>query len=68
MKIKLQTYAAIAVAALLLAAPSSVRADAVADWNAIAVQATITAARPGPTGALDIAMVQVAELQLTAEF
>jgi hypothetical protein len=66
MKIKLQTYAAIAIAALLLAAPNSVRADA--DWNAIAVQATITAARPGPTGALDIAMVQVAELQRTAEF
>jgi hypothetical protein len=60
MKIKLQTYAAIAIAALLLAAPSSVRADA--DWNAIAVQATITAARPGPTGALDIATVQVARI------
>ncbi|HEX7173987.1 MAG TPA: vanadium-dependent haloperoxidase [Pyrinomonadaceae bacterium] len=30
------------------------------DWNAIAVQATITGGRPGPTGVLDIAMVQAA--------
>jgi hypothetical protein len=32
----------------------------VADWNAITVQATITGARPGPTGILDIATVQAA--------
>jgi hypothetical protein len=38
------------------------RADAVSDWNAIAVQAITTAVppRPGPTGVLDIAMVQAA--------
>src|SRR4029453_14082630 len=60
MKMKLQTCAAIAVLALLLGAPSSAKADAVGDWNAIAVQATITGARPGPTGILDIAMVQAA--------
>lgn len=38
------------------------RADAVADWNAIAVQATITAgtARPGPSGVIDIAIVHAA--------
>ena len=60
MKMKLQICAAIAVLALLLAAPSSANADAVGDWNAIAVQATITGARPGPTGILDIAMVQAA--------
>jgi len=35
---------------------TTARADAVTDWNAIAVQATITGARPGPTGVLDIAM------------
>jgi hypothetical protein len=46
--------------AIVLAAPGIVRADAVADWNAITVQATITGARPGPTGVLDIAMVQAA--------
>jgi hypothetical protein len=37
-----------------------VRADVVTDWNAIAAQATVTGARPGPTGVLDIAMVQLA--------
>lgn len=36
------------------------RADAVADWNAIAVQATLTGARPGPTGVIDIATVHAA--------
>ena len=39
---------------------TSVKADAVSDWNAIAVQATVTAARPGPSGVLDIAMVHAA--------
>jgi len=32
------------------------RADAVADWNAIALQAP----RPGPSGILDLAMVHAA--------
>jgi hypothetical protein len=55
--------------ALLCAGPAS--ADAVSDWNAIAVQAVMTAcpeptcipaiaARPGATGVLDIAVVQAA--------
>jgi hypothetical protein len=35
-------------------------ADAVTDWNAITVQAVVAAARPGPTGILDIALVQAA--------
>ena len=39
---------------------TTARADAVADWNAIAVQATVTGGRPGPTGVLDIAMAQAA--------
>ena len=50
---------------------TTARADAPSDWNAIAVQAITTAcpaptcmpaipARPGPTGVLDIAMVQAA--------
>lgn len=39
---------------------TTARADAVSDWNAIAVQATITGGRPGPTGVLDIAMAQAA--------
>jgi hypothetical protein len=45
---------------LLLVAPTGINADVVTDWNAIAVQATLTAARPGQTGMLDVAMVQVA--------
>jgi hypothetical protein len=60
MKLKLQTWRSIAILTLLLASPAAVRADAVTDWNAIAVQATITGARPGPTGVLDIAVVQAA--------
>ncbi len=39
---------------------SSVRADAVSDWNAIAVQSVVTAGRPGGSGTLDIAMVHAA--------
>ncbi|MGI9165689.1 MAG: vanadium-dependent haloperoxidase [Pyrinomonadaceae bacterium] len=62
MKLKLQTCAAIAIAAIMLAAPASVSADAVSDWNKITVQAVLTAGslRPGPTGVLDTAMVQAA--------
>jgi len=60
MKLKLQTCAAIAIVAIMLAAPATANADAVVDWNAIAVQATLTGARPGPTGLLDIAMTQAA--------
>lgn len=55
-----QTWKIIALLAFLLASPAAVRADAVADWNAVAVQATITGARPGATGVLDVAMVQAA--------
>ena len=60
MKLKLQTQTAIAIAAIMLTAPASARADAVGDWNAIAVQATLTAGRPNPTINLDVAMVQAA--------
>ena len=63
MKLKRQTWRNIAILAFLVATPAAVRADAVADWNAIAVQATINAgpvARPGPSSILDIAMVQAA--------
>ncbi|MFN2513556.1 MAG: vanadium-dependent haloperoxidase [Pyrinomonadaceae bacterium] len=60
MKLKLHIPAGLAILALMFAASPSARADAVGDWNAIAVQATITGARPGPTGVLDVAMVQAA--------
>lgn len=53
--------AGIFIAILVLGVQSS-RADAVADWNAITVQATVTAgaSRPGPSGVIDIAMVHAA--------
>jgi len=60
MKLKLQTYAAMAVVAIMLAVPVSASADVVGDWNAIAVQATITAGRPNPTIPLDVATVHAA--------
>lgn len=54
--------ASIWVIAIVAALASSARADAVSDWNAIAVQATLTAgtARPGPSGVIDVAMVHAA--------
>ena len=60
MKLKLQTCLTFGALAILLSVPASASADAVTDWNAIAVQATVTAARPGATGVIDIAMVQAA--------
>jgi hypothetical protein len=60
MKPNLQIWHRIAILVILLAAPVVVRADAVSDWNAIAVQASVTAARPGPSGVLDVAMVHAA--------
>jgi hypothetical protein len=60
MKRKMQT--SIAVVGLVLTFAFSARADAVTDWNKIAVQEVLNAgaARPGPSGVLDVAMVQVA--------
>jgi hypothetical protein len=48
--------------AIFLAAPTIVRADAVSDWNLIAVQRLNAAnpARPAPVGFLDMAIVQIA--------
>lgn len=60
MKPKFQIWQRIAILAILLVMPALVRADAVSDWNAIAVQTTITGSRPGPSGVLDIAMVHAA--------
>lgn len=60
MKPKPQTWRKFALLAILLATPASVSADVVTDWNVIALQAIITAARPGPTGVLDIAAVHAA--------
>jgi hypothetical protein len=60
MKRKLRTWRSIVMFAILLATPAIASADTVADWNQIAVQATVTASRPGAAGGLDIAMVQAA--------
>src|SRR5829696_5217578 len=50
----------IAMLVILLAIPTTASADVVADWNAIAVQATLTANRPGPSGVIDVDMVHAA--------
>src|SRR5262245_14739941 len=62
MKLKLQTSPAMAILAILLVAPATARADAVTDWNAIAIQtiSAVTPARPAPVAFLDMAIVQVA--------
>src|SRR5262245_9858695 len=62
MKLKHQPYMAMAILAILFAAPASASADAVADWNAIAVQtiSAATPARPVTVSFLDMAIVQAA--------
>ena len=49
MKSKLSTWRNLAILTVLFVTPASLRADAIADWNAITVQATVTGARPGST-------------------
>ena len=62
MKLKPQSCLVIAILAILLAAPASARADAVADWNLIAVQriAEANPAHPPPVTFIDMAIVQAA--------
>ena len=60
MKLKLQTWRNVLILTIMLAIPATASADVVADWNAIAVQATVTGNRPGPSGVIDIAMVHAA--------
>ena len=52
--------AALLAFSILLAIPASLRADAAADWNAIAEHSVITAAHPPPVAALDFGIVHVA--------
>jgi len=62
MKLKLRANPAMAVLAILLVAPVSARADAVVDWNDIAIKTILAAtpARPVPVAFLDVAIVQAA--------
>src|SRR5687768_11290910 len=60
MKPKFQTWRDILLLIVILAVPTTVNADVVTDWNAITVQATLTANRPGPSGVVDIAIVHAA--------
>src|SRR5262245_48700972 len=62
MKLKHQISPAVAILAILLAMPSIARADAVTDWNVIAVQtiSAATPARPAPVAFLDMAIVHAA--------
>lgn len=61
-KIRIATNYALAAIFLIGCTFSSARADAVSDWNAIAVQSVVTAGatRPGASGTLDIATVHAA--------
>lgn len=56
--VRQQLLASLAICAAL-SAPALARADAVTDWNEITMQA-VTAARPGPSGMLDVALVHIA--------
>jgi len=62
MRIKVFASTVISIIAFTLAVTTGARADTVTDWNRIAVQEVITAgaSRPGPSGALDVAVVQLA--------
>lgn len=55
-----KAIALVLTALVVTSLASSVKADVVSDWNAIAVQAAVTAARPGGSGTLDVAMVHAA--------
>ncbi|MGQ0543603.1 MAG: vanadium-dependent haloperoxidase [Blastocatellia bacterium] len=59
-RVKSSIYSVFAVLTMLTALSVTIKADAVSDWNAIAQQATITGARPGPSGVIDVAMVHAA--------
>jgi hypothetical protein len=62
MKLKLRLCPILAAVAIMLAGATRATADAVLDWNDIAVQTLLAAAppRPGPVGWLDLAIVQAA--------
>jgi hypothetical protein len=60
MKPSLQKWRTFVIVTIVLVISNSVRADAISDWNAITVQASITGGRPSPTNVLDIAMVHAA--------
>jgi hypothetical protein len=61
MRLRLQTCRVMASLAILLSVTAGARADAVTDWNEIAVQTIIAPpARPVPISFLDMAIVQAA--------
>ena len=62
MKLRLRSFPVVAIVAMLFVTPTNANADAVADWNLIAIQRINTAvpARPGPITFVDMALVQVA--------
>ena len=62
MKLKPQTSLTLALLAILIATPAIARADAVSDWNLIAIQriAAATPAHAAPVTVVELAMVHVA--------
>lgn len=61
-RINSRIFGVFVVLAVVASMSLTVKADAVSDWNAIAQQAALTAgaARPGPAGVIDVAMVHAA--------
>jgi hypothetical protein len=55
-----KAHAVFLITIVIVGLASFAKADVVSDWNAIAVQATVTAARPGASGTLDVATVHAA--------
>lgn len=62
MKLKFHILTIISIVLLNVTLAATAQADTATDWNRIAVQEVLTAgaSRPGPSGALDVATVQLA--------
>src|SRR5215213_10568268 len=53
-------FAIVTALAISIAIPTAARADVISDWNVIAIQEAITAARPGGSPAIDFATMHAA--------
>ena len=60
MKLTFRIFTVFSMIVFTLALAVRAHADTVTDWNRIAVQEVVIAARPGASGALDVATVQLA--------
>jgi len=60
MKLTFRIFTVFSMIVFTLASAVNAQADTVTDWNRIAVQEVVIAVRPGASGALDVAVVQLA--------